>query len=83
MEYDKDKVMELLQDKLGWVYYGENIMVYTRFFQGYILPTKFKIKRVGHLSDLIRSGQLSRENALKELSPEGYNADMKNIDIDL
>jgi hypothetical protein len=30
---------------------------------------------VGHLSDLIRSGQLSRENALKELSPEGYNAD--------
>jgi hypothetical protein len=57
--------------------------VYTRFFQGYILPTKFKIdKRVGHLSDLIRSGQLSRENALKELSLEGYNADMKNIDID-
>jgi hypothetical protein len=37
---------------------------------------------VGHLSDLIRSGQLSRENALKELSLEGYNADMKNIDID-
>jgi hypothetical protein len=56
--------------------------VYTRFFQGYIL-TKFKIdKKLGHLSDLIRSGQLSRENALKELSLEGYNADMKNIDID-
>jgi hypothetical protein len=27
---------------------------------------------MGHLSDLIRSGQLSRENALKELSLEGY-----------
>jgi N-acetyl sugar amidotransferase len=85
LEYDKDVVMELIQDKLGWVYYGGKHYesVYTRFFQGYILPTKFKIdKRVGHLSDLIRSGQLSREKALEELSLEGYNAEMRNIDRD-
>jgi N-acetyl sugar amidotransferase len=85
LEYDKEVVMELIQDKLSWVYYGGKHYesVYTRFFQGYILPTKFKIdKRVGHLSDLIRSGQLSREKALEELSLEGYNAEMRNIDRD-
>jgi len=85
LEYDKEKVMKLIQDKLGWVYYGGKHYesVYTRFFQGYILPTKFKIdKRIGHLSDLIRSGQLSREKALKELSGEGYDAQMKNIDLE-
>lgn len=85
IEYDKNKVMELIQDKLGWVYYGGKHYesVYTRFFQGYILPTKFKIdKRIGHLSDLIRSGQLSRENALVELSVVGYDSQMKNIDLD-
>jgi N-acetyl sugar amidotransferase len=83
VDYDKDKVMELIQEKLGWVYYGGKHYesVYTRFFQGYILPTKFKIdKRIGHLSDLIRSGQLSREKALAELGKEGYNAEMFNID---
>lgn len=83
IEYDKEKVMNLIQEKLGWVYYGGKHYesVYTRFFQGYILPTKFKIdKRIGHLSDLIRSGQLSREKALEELAKEGYNSEMKNID---
>jgi len=85
LEYDKGKVMELIQDKLRWVYYGGKHYesVYTRFFQGHILPTKFKIdKRIGHLSDLIRSRQLSREKALEELRREGYDAQMKEIDLE-
>lgn len=85
VDFDKNKVMELIQEKLNWVYYGGKHYesVYTRFFQGYILPTKFNIdKRIGHLSDLIRSGQLSRENALTELSLPAYDVQMKNIDLD-
>lgn len=83
IEYDKDKVMELIQEKLGWVYYGGKHYesVYTRFFQGYILPTKFNIdKRLGHLSDLIRSGQLTREKAFEEISKPGYSAELFTID---
>lgn len=85
IDFDKNKVMELIQEKLNWVYYGGKHYesVYTRFFQGYILPTKFNIdKRIGHLSDLIRSGQLSREKALAELSVPAYDTQMKNIDLD-
>lgn len=76
IEYNKDAVMRKIQDELDWIYYGGKHYesVYTRFFQGYILPVKFKIdKRVGHFSDLIRSGQISRENALKEVANEIYD----------
>jgi N-acetyl sugar amidotransferase len=78
MEYNKEETMKLLQEKLGWVYYGGKHYesIYTRFFQGYILPVKFGIdKRRAHLSSLIFAGQISREQALSELDspiyPEG------------
>ena len=50
----------------------ENIMnqIIQNFFQGVILPQKFKIdKRKLHLSALILSNQISREEALEVLSP--------------
>jgi N-acetyl sugar amidotransferase len=75
IDYNKDQVMNLIQEKLGWVYYGGKHYesVYTRFFQGYILPRKFKIdKRKGHFSDLINSGQLKRVDALSLLNEELY-----------
>jgi hypothetical protein len=40
MEYDKDKVMELIQDKLGWVYYRENIM--NRFIRVFFKGTYYQ-----------------------------------------
>ncbi len=75
MEYNKKEVMNVLQNELEWVYYGGKHYesVYTRFFQGYILPHKFGIdKRRGHLSDLINAGQLTRDEALIEIQNEGY-----------
>lgn len=83
VKYDKDEVMKLIQEKLGWVYYGGKHYesVYTRFYQGYILPNKFNIdKRIGHLSDLIRSGQMTREKALEELTINPYSSEMQQID---
>ena len=83
IDYKKAEAMKVLQDELNWVYYGGKHYesVYTRFFQSYILPRKFNIdKRKGHLSDLINSGQLTREEALKELQMEICPAPMLNDD---
>lgn len=76
LAYNKKEVMNVLQNELGWIYYGGKHYesVYTRFFQGYILPRKFNIdKRRGHLSDLINSGQITRETALSEVKTIGYD----------
>lgn len=83
IDFKKDEVMKIIQDELDWVYYGGKHYesVYTRFYQGYILPTKFNIdKRKGHLSDLIRSGQITREDAKVELEKVAYDPEMKRID---
>lgn len=75
MDYDKSRAMKLLKEKLDWTYYGGKHYesVYTRFYQGFVLPEKFKIdKRKGHLSSLIFSGQISREDALKEIAKPTY-----------
>jgi N-acetyl sugar amidotransferase len=85
VDYKKDAVMKVLQNELGWVYYGGKHYesVYTRFFQGYILPEKFGIdKRRAHLSDLIKSGQISREDALVELEKPGYEEQLFRQDKD-
>lgn len=84
VDYNKDRVMQLLQDELGWIYYGGKHYesIYTRFFQGYVLPEKFNIdKRYGHLSDLINAGQISRAQALEELKSNSYSSELKEADI--
>lgn len=76
IDYNKEHTMEILQNQLGWIYYGGKHYesIYTRFYQGYILPNKFNIdKRIGHLSDLIRSGQLRREDALIDIQNPIYD----------
>ena len=73
--YVKADVMRVIEQELGWEYYGGKHYesVYTRFFQGYILPQKFGIdKRKAHLSTLICSGQITREQALAELTAPVY-----------
>ncbi|MBN4062333.1 MAG: ExsB family protein [Flavobacteriales bacterium] len=75
--YEKTKAKELITNKLGWRDYGgkhyESII--TRFYQGYILPTKFNVdKRKAHLSTLICSGQITRNEALQELEKPIYDS---------
>ena len=70
VRYDKRIAMQVLIDKLGWRDYGGKHYesIYTRFFQGYILPTKFGIdKRKAHLSVLVCTGQISRDHACEVL----------------
>lgn len=76
-DYDKKKVKELITKELGWRDYGgkhyENI--FTRFYQGYILKEKFGFdKRQFHLSVLVQSGLMTREEALKEYALPAYDA---------
>jgi N-acetyl sugar amidotransferase len=74
--YEKEDAMKLIKDKLGWIYYGGKHYesIYTRFFQSYILPNKFKIdKRRAHLSNLICSEQITREEALEEIKKVTYD----------
>ena len=73
--YDKKEAKEKIISELSWRDYGGKHYesVFTRFYQGYILPTKFKVdKRKAHLSNLIFSGQLTKEEALEELEQPIY-----------
>ncbi len=75
LDYDKQQTMHLLQDQLGWVYYGGKHYesIYTRFYQAYVLPRKFDIdKRKAHYSSLICSGQMTREQALALMQEPVY-----------
>jgi N-acetyl sugar amidotransferase len=75
IDYDKNQAMRVLTNELGWEYYGgkHHESIYTRFYQGYVLPKKFGIdKRYGHLSDLINAGQITRQQALEEIKNPPY-----------
>jgi N-acetyl sugar amidotransferase len=75
VDYNRPKAQELLQRELGWRPYGGKHYesVFTRFFQGYILPRKFGIdKRRAHLATLVVGGDISREAALAELARDPY-----------
>lgn len=83
VDYQKKDAVELIQRELGWKpYQGKHHeSIYTRFFQGYILPRKFGFdKRRMHLSTLIMSGQITREAALAELEKDIYSAELLRQD---
>jgi len=71
--------------KIGWRYYGGKHYEsrWTHFFQSYFLPKRFGYdKRLCHLSSLILSGELSREEALKEIELPGYKDEDIKKDIE-
>jgi N-acetyl sugar amidotransferase len=79
IDYDKKQAMDVLQNKLEWVYYGGKHYesIYTRFYQAYVLPRKFNIdKRKAHYSNLILSGQMSRDEALESMKLPVYPAQL-------
>lgn len=83
VDFDKAKAKELLIRELDWVDYGGKHYesLFTRFYQGYILPQKFGVdKRKAHLSNLILSGQATRDEALRELQQPTYDAAMQERD---
>jgi N-acetyl sugar amidotransferase len=76
IDYNKDEAKAFLINELGWRDYGGKHYEskFTKFFQAYYLPTKFGYdKRKAHLSSLIVSGQITREQSLKELELPLYD----------
>jgi N-acetyl sugar amidotransferase len=82
-DFNKKAAMKVLEKELGWRYYGGKHYesIYTRFYQGYILPRKFGFdKRKTHLSSLICAGEITRQEALAELEHETYPAALQQED---
>ena len=76
IEFDNDLAIQELKQRLEWEYYGGKHYesVYTKFFQSYILPVKHDIdKRIVHYSALIRSGQISRDEAIARLKESPFD----------
>jgi N-acetyl sugar amidotransferase len=83
MDYIKKEAKREIIEKLDWRDYGGKHYesIFTRFYQGYILPVKFKAdKRKSHLSNLIFSGQLTKQEALEELKKPIYDPEQLAID---
>jgi len=85
LDYNKTDAKRILQDEFCWKDYGGKHYesIYTRFYQGCILPKKFGYdKRKSHFSSLICSGEMTREEALEELKNEPYPAELQKSDKD-
>lgn len=79
VDFVKEDAKKIIAEELGWRDYGGKHYesIFTRFYQSYILPRKFGIdKRKSHLSTLICSGQMNREEALERIKEAPIDADM-------
>ena len=74
-DYSKQEAKNLLMERFGWVDYGGHHYesVFTRFYQSYISPVKFNMERRRvSLSAQVRSGHISRDEALLTLNSNEY-----------
>ena len=86
IDYNREKAFKELREFCGFEYYGrkhlENIL--TAFIQLYWFPKKFGVdKRTSHLSSMIVSGQMTREEALKEMEQPIYDRKMMERYIEI
>jgi N-acetyl sugar amidotransferase len=75
LDYNKQEALTQLQRDYAYkpYPYKHYESVFTRFYQGYLLPQKFGVdKRRVHLSSLIVTGQLSRAEAVAALEHIPY-----------
>ena len=83
-DYRKDAALDLLETRYEYKRYPYKHYesIFTRFYQGYILPEKFSVdKRKLHLSTLVMSDQMSRLDATERLSHSPY-ATIEELEFD-
>lgn len=76
VSYIKEDAMQELARQFGWQPYGHKHYEsrFTRFFEGYWLPKKFGYdKRRVHFSSVILTKQMTREEALEEMTRPAYD----------
>jgi hypothetical protein len=77
-EYRNTAALQSLQGRFGYKPYPfkHYESVFTRFYQGFILPTKFGVdKRRLHLSTFVMNGDMTREEALTALEGIPYESE--------
>jgi N-acetyl sugar amidotransferase len=75
INYKRLEAITTLESEIGWKQYGDkhHESHFTKFYQGYILPKKFKVdKRISHLSCLIRNKEVSKEEAVEQIKKPLY-----------
>jgi N-acetyl sugar amidotransferase len=78
VDYVKSDAIKLLQSEVAWRSYGakHHESTFTKWHQVVYLPTRFGFdKRKMHLSDLVLFKQITREEALNELTKPLLSAD--------
>lgn len=83
VNYHKAQAKEIITKEMGWRDYGGKHYesIFTRFYQGYVLIEKFGFdKRRAHLSNLILSGQITRDEALAEIATPAYDPNLLEED---
>jgi hypothetical protein len=82
LPYNESEILEKLTRELDWKNYGgkHHESKYTGFFQSYILTRKFNIdKRKLHYSALLRSGQMTRDEALQKVQVDPYDGGLETL----
>jgi len=85
LNYRKEDAIDVMSRELGWQYYGgkHHESRFTKFFQEYYLPHKFGFsKKRAHLSSLVISGQMTREEALRIMNEKEYTESAINEDLE-
>ena len=83
LPYNEKEIMENLTKELNWQNYGgkHHESKYTGFFQSYILTRKFNIdKRKLHYSALLRSDQMTRDEAIEKVQSDPYDGGKETLD---
>ena len=81
VKYIKSEAIDLLQRKFDWKEYSHKHYEsrFTKFYEGYWLLNKFGYdKRKAHYSSLILTNQMTREDALKQISVAPYTEEIED-----
>lgn len=84
-DYSREKALARIESDLGWRDYGgkHHESIFTRWFQGVYLPRKFDFdKRKMHLSSLISTDQITRDQARAKLQQPTYDEALQDEDCD-
>lgn len=83
LPYRRAEAISILERELSWKNYGDkhHESRWTKWFQSYYLPKRFGFdKRRAHLSSMIMSKEITREQALAHLTVPPYDENQKRID---
>jgi N-acetyl sugar amidotransferase len=81
--YSKADAIQTLEKEIGWTRYGGKHYEsrYTGFLQSYILPVKFNVDyRRATYSTQICTGEMTREDALKDLEKLSYDPEKVEVE---